>query len=145
LARWHERIAADIRKAAGLRMSTMADHKLPPREVQHVFTTEDRERQVSELLRLCDQLADALAAHGDSWHAESFQARANLARALQEHGLSRENLNELGGQFPDGPLWLNPKAADFNAPREPWQEEIADLHRRAAATASDLRAVGRLT
>jgi hypothetical protein len=42
-------------------------------------------------------------------------------------------------------LWLNPKAADFNAPRQPWQEEIADLHHRAAATASDLRAVARLT
>jgi hypothetical protein len=140
-----ERISDHGNPSTGLRMSTVADHELPPREGEHVFTAEDRERQVAELLRLCDQLADALAAHGDPWQAELFRARANLARALQEHGLSRENLNELAGQFPDGPWWLNPKAADLNAPREPWQEEVADLHHRATAMASDLRAVARLT
>jgi hypothetical protein len=40
--------------------------------------------------------------------------------------------------------WLNPKAVDFNGPREPWQEDIAKIHARAAQLALDLRAAATL-
>jgi len=43
---------------------------------------------------------------------------------------------------PGRPDWLNPKAADFDAWREPWQDEVAllDVAHREAALA--LRVIG---
>jgi hypothetical protein len=121
----------------------MGDAQLP-HDVEHVFTAEDREAQLVDFDLLCERLADAFAAHDDPRAAELFRARAAGARRLQVEGFSQADLNELGGPFPAGAWWLNPKAADYNAPREPWQDDVAVLHRLASATASDLRAIATL-
>jgi hypothetical protein len=76
---------------------------------------------------------------------EQFRARAEAAQHLLSAGFARQDLNDVGGQFPTGPWWLNPKALDSGSPREPWQEEVATLHAEASTTATDLRAVATLT
>lgn len=100
--------------------------------------------QLADLELLCGDLADLYAANGDSNSAAAFAERSERAASLQQTGWSRADLNELGGQFPDGGWWLNPKAADFNAPRQPWQDEVARIYPLAKATAGDLRATATL-
>lgn len=112
--------------------------------VEHVFTREDREVQLADLDSICARIADAFAAHGDLRAAEVFRDRADLATRLLAQGFSQADLNELGGEFPDGAWWLNPKAADYNARREPWQDEVASLHELARSTAGNLRAIATL-
>ncbi len=46
--------------------------------------------------------------------------------------------------FPDGAWWLNPKALDYNSPRDLWQDEVAWLHEHASAVALDLRSIATL-
>lgn len=111
--------------------------------VEHVFTREDREAQLCDLESLCERIAVAFANHGDALAAELFAARSRAATRLLADGWDQADLNALGGQFPSVD-WLNPKYADFNGPREPWQDEVAKLHALASATASDLRAIATL-
>jgi hypothetical protein len=115
-----------------------------PDAVQHVFTREDREAQLADLESLCSRLADAFAAHGGVRAAELFRARANTAGRLLAEGWTRSDLNELGGEFPDGAWWLNPKALDYDTPREAWQDDVAILHQHARMAALDLRAIATL-
>jgi hypothetical protein len=126
-------------------MTIMAYDELPARAIEHVFTAEDRVQQLGTLARLCDRLANLLTEHGERAEGEQFRARAEAAQHLLSAGFARQDLNDVGGQFPTGPWWLNPKALDSGSPREPWQEEVATLHAEASTTATDLRAVATLT
>ncbi len=100
--------------------------------------------QLADLEVLCSELAQLYSENGDSNTAAAFSERSEQAASLQRTGWTRTDLNELGGQFPDGGWWLNPKAADFNAPRDPWQDEVARLYPLAKAVADDLRATATL-
>jgi hypothetical protein len=82
--------------------------------------------------------------HGDMPAAELFRARAITASRLLAEGWTQADLNELGGEFPDGAWWLNPKALDYDAPREAWQNDVAILHEYARMAALDLRAIATL-
>ncbi len=123
----------------------MGHDELPPRTIEHVFTVEDRLRQLGALRDLCARITVLLTEHGDVPEAEQFRLRAETAERLLSVGFVRSDLNDVGGQFPPGPWWLNPKAADFNAPREPWQDEVARLHAEASETAQELRATATLS
>lgn len=112
-----------------------------PADAEHRFTDDDRKRQLETLARLCTQVADLLASHGEGWHADALGDRADEARRLLENGFTKEELNVVAGQFPDGPDWLHPKFADYNGPRADWQETVADLMDQAGRVALDLRAV----
>lgn len=114
------------------------------RSGEHAFTQADREAQLADLETLCGELAELYAANGETVTAAAFAERAEVAAALQQTGWVQADLNALGGQFPDGGWWLNPKAVDFNAPRLQWQEEAARLYPLAKATADDLRAIATL-
>lgn len=114
------------------------------RQQEHPFAEGDRMSQLADLEVLCRELAQLYSENGDSNTAAAFFERSEQAASLQRTGWTRNDLNELGGQFPDGGWWLNPKAADFNAPRDPWQDEVARLYPLAKATADDLRATATL-
>lgn len=111
---------------------------------EHDFTAEDRAHQLTALARLCDEVAAVLAAHGETWHADNLHRRGTEARRLLAQGFTKDDLNGVAGQFPSGPDWLNPKFADYNAPRAAWQEAVAALMRQAQQLALDLRAVATL-
>lgn len=87
--------------------------------VEHVWTHDDRVAQLADMESLCRRMSDLFAAHQDPRAAELMAARASQARRLLRDGFTRADLNELGGQFPDGAWWLNPKALDYDNPREP--------------------------
>jgi hypothetical protein len=115
-----------------------------PDDVEHVFTNEDREAQLADLESLCGRMSDAFAANGDPRAAELLRAKSVHAAQLLAEGYSQADLNELGGEFPEGAWWLHPKALDYDNPREPWQDEVAMWHELARSTAGDLRAIATL-
>ena len=112
----------------------------PPRNLPHEWTQGERRKQLSEFAALCAGIANGFADH-DPLAAAEFHERAARAEALLAGGWSQSELNLLAGQFPMGAWWLHPKALDYDAPREPWQEEIAVKHARAKIVARDLRSV----
>jgi hypothetical protein len=112
--------------------------------VEYAFTREDREAQLADLERLCEQLAVLYESGGEPWTAQAFRSRATKARHLSTQGWSQADLTDLGGRFPWGGWWLEPRAADYDARREPWQEEAARLYPLAKAVADDLRSVATL-
>lgn len=114
------------------------------REIEHVFTQADREAQLADLESLCSRLANLFASHGEPRAAELLRAKADRAAQLLREGFTQAHLNQLGGSFPDGAWWLNTKALDYDASREPWQEEVAALHSLARTVATNLRAIATL-
>jgi hypothetical protein len=123
--------------------STVASEPLDGR-VEHLWTHDDRLAQLADLESLCSRMAALFAAHRDSRAAELLSAKAAHAARLLHEGFEQPDLNALGGQFPDAAWWLNPKALDYNASREPWQDEVAQLHQHARAVALDLRSLATL-
>jgi hypothetical protein len=103
-----------------------------------------REAQLADIESLCRRLSVLFAANRDSRAAELLSAKAAHAARLLRDGYTQSDLNELGGDFPDGAGWLNPKSLDYNAAREPWQDEVAQLHGLARALALDLRSTATL-
>lgn len=85
--------------------------------VERAFWKSEREAQLARFETLCSKLAELYAVNGEICEAAAFAERAHRAAALQTAGWSQSDLNELGGQFPDGGWWLNPKAVDYGAPR----------------------------
>lgn len=112
--------------------------------IEHVFTQEDREAQLCDLEIACTQLADILTKHGEPRAADLYRVRAHNAATLLSNGFDKVDLNEVAGQFPEEPNWLDARALDYNAPRQPWQSEVAQIHARARKIAMDLRAVATL-
>ncbi len=90
---------------------------------------------------VCIRLAEGFEGH-DPLAATEFRERAERAESLLATGFDQADLNLLAGQFPMGAWWLNPKAQDYDAPREPWQDDVADLHHRGSALARELRSIG---
>lgn len=91
-----------------------AMHAFP--SIGYVFTTDDRASQLADLESRCARLAEAFRTHGDSFAAETYRAEAERASRLRADGYTQADLNELSRQFPAGPWWLNPKAADYKLP-----------------------------
>jgi hypothetical protein len=112
--------------------------------VEHVFTHQDREAQLADLEITCARMAEVLAEHGEVRAADLYRVRARNAGLLLSEGFSKADLNELAGQFPEEPVWLDPRAIDYNGPREPWQTEVAQRHAQARKIPMDLRAVSTL-
>lgn len=112
--------------------------------VEHVFTQEDREAQLCDLEIACGRMAELLASHGEVRAADLYRARAHNAAILLAQGFTKADLNAVAGQFPEEPFWLDARALDYHAPRQPWQSEVAQIHAQARKTAMDLRAVATL-
>jgi len=116
----------------------------PGDDVEHVWTQDDRVAQLADIESLCGRMAALFVEHQDSRAAELMAAKAAHAGYLLREGFTQADLNELGGQFPDGAWWLNPKALGYNSPRDLWQDEVARLHEHAVAVALDLRSIATL-
>ena len=116
-------------------------NEVPASRVEHIWTLDDRVAQLADLESLSQRMAQAFGAHHEPRAAELMAGKAAHAARLLRDGFTQEDLNELGGEFPDGAWWLNPKALDYGAPRDRWQEEVAELHQHALAVAMDLRSV----
>lgn len=112
--------------------------------IERVWTSDGREAHLADRECLCERMSALFAANGDSRAAELLGSRAAHAARLVRDGFEQADLNALGGEFPDGAWWLNPKALDDNAAREPWQDEVAELHGLARKVALDLRSVATL-
>lgn len=109
--------------------------------VRHYWTDDERHRQLRDLEALSDLLAKLLDANHDPREAEPFRACAHQARSLLAQGFTQAGLNDLGYAYPDGPWWLNTKASDY-ASREPWQDEVAEVHAQASEAARNIRSIG---
>jgi len=107
----------------------------------HYFTEDDRRSQLSALADACVSASQLLREHGEVWHADAIENRATEALRLLDDGYTRGELNAVASQFPSGPDWLDPRQVDYNGPREPWQETVAESLILAQKTAQDLRAV----
>lgn len=70
--------------------------------VERAFWKSEREAQLARFETLCSKLAELCAVNGEICEAAAFAERAHRAAALQTAGWSQSDLNELGGQFPDG-------------------------------------------
>jgi hypothetical protein len=116
-----------------------------PKTIQHVWTPEDRQRQLRALESLCNRMADLFRANGDWYAAGLFRERAAMARRLLAYGYTQEDLNAVGASFPYGADWLHPRHPEFDDPRAPWQEQVASLHDHAAAVALDIRSIATLS
>lgn len=106
----------------------------------HTWTRDERLAQIREFADVCAGLAAGFEGH-DSLTSGEFLERSERAESLLANGFDQADLNVLAGQFPMGAWWLNPKASDYNAPREPWQESVAELHERGSALARELRSI----
>jgi len=135
----------DVRFSARIRHWWSARGGEPsPRTIGHVWTPEDRQRQLRSLEWLCEQIADLFRANGDWDAAGLFRARAAMATRLLTGGYTQVELNALGQGFPYGADWLRPTRPEYNRPRAPWQDELADLHDQATAVALDLASIATL-
>jgi hypothetical protein len=115
------------------------------RTIEHVWTPEDRQRQLRTLESLCNQIADLFRANGDWDAAGLFRERAAIARSLLADGYTQADLNALAGGFPYGADWLHPTHPGYDDPRSPWQDQVASLHADATAVALDIRSIATLT
>jgi len=115
----------------------VGEHQEEPRP----YTDRDRKSQLRKLEELSAQMA-AIAAPHDSYLAHLFGARAEGAARLLSDGFVQSQLNDLGYMYPK-PAWLDPRQVDYNGPREPWQEQIAEIHHVARKIALELRGVAR--
>jgi len=103
------------------------------------FSDAERRAQLSQLSDLCHALAQSFYEHGDSFSGRSYAVVGAGAVGLLTHGFSQADLTELSGMFPSGPWWLTPKAMDYDATREPWQDEVAEQHVETREIALTLR------
>lgn len=106
-----------------------------------MFTHAERIVQLTAFADLCEQMARLLAAHGDQYRSTLFSERATRARDLPAAPFTKQDLDEVGGQFPDGPAWIDARA---ETRKQPWQDEFAVLYREAQKQAMNMRAVAML-
>ena len=107
------------------------------------FDEDDRAKQLREFAALCEALEDGFARNGETRAADLIGPLHRKARQLLDEGWEQVDLNELGGRYPAQPVaWLHPRMADYQMPREEWQDEVAELNSRARALSVDLRSIG---
>jgi hypothetical protein len=123
-------------------VSMFRDRSIP--NEWHVWTLAERMAQLVEFENLCEGMARLFAANADQESAGALRAAAAQARMLGADGFVQADLNDLGGSYPPGPWWLNPKAMDYNAPRAAWQDEVARMHSAAWEVAINLRSLATL-
>lgn len=106
------------------------------------FTEADRIAQLSEFADLCARLADAFSSHGEHHAAGLIGPLHDRALHVRDVGWQQKDLTELGGSYPECPVsWVDPRMADYQAPRESWQEDVARWHERARELSIELRAI----
>jgi hypothetical protein len=114
---------------------------MPPEDSVQVWTRAERLAQLADLRLLCQRMSDLFLTHRDPRAAELMAAKAAHAVQLLREGFTQADLNELGGEFPDGAWWLNPHSFGYHASRQPWQDQVASLRKRARAVALELRSI----
>ncbi|MDO8388935.1 MAG: hypothetical protein Q7V57_00475 [Actinomycetota bacterium] len=104
----------------------------------------DRRSEVERVRELSTQLSAAYRTNGVGHLADQYEYMASVASALLASTSDQPMLNNLSAMTPGGPDWLNPKAADFGALREPWQDEVAVLDAAHREAALELRVIGQI-
>lgn len=132
-----------IRRLLGQRRPSLEAEELPDHTPKLVYaTTEDRRRQLQAFEAVCQRLDEAFTTHGETRAASLLRPLHGRARELLVEGWSQRDLNELGGSYPEAPVdWLHPKMADYQMPREAWQDEVSVAHAEARSLALELRAI----
>jgi hypothetical protein len=106
----------------------------------HRFTTPDRIVQLEEFKCACERLALLFQENDEYWRSRRAAGFANEASLLLDQGFDQAKLSDLGVRFPGYLVsWLNPKSAEFDAPRGAWQDEVAVLTQRARDLSVDFR------
>lgn len=98
--------------------------------------------QLAIVRRLSAEIADLYRANDAARLADQYTAMALAASELLASGFDQSALSSLSAMTPGRPDWLNAKAADFDARREPWQDEVASLDAEHRSAALNLRVVG---
>lgn len=102
----------------------------------------ERRSQVERVRELSAQISATYRANGATRLADQYEAMASAASLLLASSFDQSALSNLSAMTPGRPDWLNPKAADFGALREPWQGEVAGLDAAHRDAALDLRVIG---
>jgi hypothetical protein len=103
-----------------------------------------RIEQLRVLHDVARQLEVLLRANGEARNADLYQALAGEAMNLLDEGFTQRDLNELSSHMPAPMSWLDPRYADFDGKRLPWQDEVARLYPKCRELGIDLRTVGRV-
>ncbi len=90
----------------------------------------------------CARTAALFREHGPQDWGVAYASVADGAQHLLGSEFNQQDLRALAEAVPGRLPWMHPKYADYNLPREPWQEEAAQHVRRAEELALSLRAVG---
>ena len=102
---------------------------------------EERVRQLEKVRDLASQISDQFRANGDTRSADLYADLGNGAVALLRDGFAQDDLNELSSLMPNDPWWLDPRAADYNAPRAQWQTQVAPVVSACRGAVLDLRII----
>jgi len=104
------------------------------------YSEADRAEQLRRFGEGCAALA-ALYDEQDIDLARTYRSLNRVAASLG-HGVAPQGeLNALSAALPERPMWLHPKAADYQMPRQPWQDEVAELREMVEQTAVELRSL----
>lgn len=93
------------------------------------------------LAEACAGAGDLFGQHGPQDWGRAYRSVAAEARRLMVEDFGNEDLRELAVSVPGRLPWMHPKYADYNAPRQPWQEEAAQYVADAERLALELRSV----
>jgi hypothetical protein len=109
--------------------------------VPRYYTHDDRLGQLTALADACRRTGPLLIENGYREVGQMCIELADAAEAMAVSGFAEGDLRPLTHaalRFPD---WLHPKAADYNARREPWQDAVAEMVPRIRQAQLELRAL----
>jgi hypothetical protein len=109
------------------------------------YSDGDRRAQLRTFADACSSASSLFSEHAAEDLARVYASLAREAERLLGDGFIDSDLRELGQSVPGRVPWMHPKYADFNASREPWQDEVADSVEAAERAALELRAVATYT
>jgi hypothetical protein len=110
--------------------------------VVRMYSLCDRVTQLRAFEDACAGAGALFSEHGPQDWGRAYTSVAHEVRRLLDGGFTEQDLREAAEAVPGRLPWLHPKYADYNAPREPWQDEVAVHVEVADRLALALRAVG---
>lgn len=105
------------------------------------YTAAERLTQLRTFAAACRSASILFGDHHVHDMARAFASLCEEADRLLADGFANADLRELGAAIPERVPWMHPKYLDFDAPREPWQEALANYVQTAERLALELRAL----
>lgn len=104
------------------------------------YSATDRNEQLRRLASACHELA-VLYEGRDGGLSAAYASINRRAEELRFEQPQQARLDELATALPERPAWLHRKFADYQVPREPWQDEVARLRVDVERAAVELRSL----